>query len=765
MFQRTCHFIQRFPKICLIFSLVLLFAAAPGLMFFQSQNDVRIWFNKKDEKIKVLNSFERRFGNDESLVIAVHHPQGLFTPERMQAVTELSAGAWKLPQVIRVDSLVNFSLVQSLQDEIIIEPFLENKTDWSQPQLDQKKETALSHETLPGYLISEDGKTSLIFARLTPTLTGSPDYELIINKARELTQTYQGKDGLQVYLSGEAAMNNTFREVSNQDMKKILPTLGLLLILSLLFIFRSPTATLLPLFITVATLLTTLGGAFYFGLKFNSILGILPAILIAVSVADSVHILVSYFQFKAKGHPYKEAAGLSLKKNIIPVFLTSISTMMGFMSLTLTELIPIQRLGLLAGIGCFVAFFYSLFFLGSFLFLVDLKTPAFFQKMFGLEEAHNSYSEKLTAFVVQKKTAILIFFSLLSIGAVALSSTNTINSNPLSYFSKEVPLKKANDFILHHFGGNSGPELMIQSGQADGIKDPEFLKKVERFKGWLESFEFVDKTVDIVDIVKDMNRSLHAGSSEFYRIPGTQNEVAEMLFLYTLSLPQGMDLNNRMSLDYRDMRMSVLWQVQTSAVWGEMVQKIETKARELGLDIVVTGKTNLFQSMMGYVVTTFFKSIITASLLVCLLMIVLFKSFKIGLISLIPNFIPLFLGGAYMKLFGLNLNIGTTLVASICLGIAVDDTIHFLSNYYRLTREEGKTREQAIEMIFAYTGNALLITTVILVSCFGLFMLGDFTPNVNFGLLSALVLISALIVDFVFLPALLLTGKKTKASS
>lgn len=760
MFQRTNHFIQRFPKSCLIFSLLLLFASAPGLMYFQAQNDVRIWFNKNDEKIEVLNSFERRFGNDESLVIAIHHPDGLFTPERMQAVVEISEGAWRLPQVIRVDSLKNFSLIESLEDEIIIEPFLDNKTNWTQAELDAKKETALEHETLPGYLISDDAKTAMIFARLTPTLEGSPDYELIIDKARELKEKHQGKDGLKIYLSGEATMNNTFREISNKDMEKILPALSLLLILSLFFIFRSVTAMLLPLFITAATLLTTLGGAFYFGLKFNSILGILPAILIAVSVADSVHILVTYFQFKAKGMHFKKAAELSLKKNIIPVFLTSISTMMGFMSLTLTELIPIQRLGLLAGAGCLIAFIYSMFFLGSFLYLFDLKTPALFQKLFSHEETHNSYSEKLTAFIVKRKTAILIFFGLLSVVSVGLSTQNTINSNPLSYFSKDVPLKEANDFILNNFGGNAGPELMIQSGEVDGIKDPEFLRKVERFKNWLAEFEFVDKTIDIVDIVKDMNQSLHAANPEYYRIPDSQNKVAELLFLYTLSLPQGMDLNNRMSLDFQDMRMSVLWQVKTSAVWGEMVKKIESKAQEMGLDVVVTGKTNLFQSMMSYVVATFFKSIITASVLVCLLMMLLFKSFKIGLISLIPNFIPLFLGGAYMKLLGLNLNIGTTLVASVCLGIAVDDTIHFLSNYYRLTKEEGKSKAQAIENIFAYTGNALMITTVILVSCFGLFMLGDFTPNVNFGLLSALVLTSALIVDFVFLPALLLTGGK-----
>jgi predicted RND superfamily exporter protein len=159
--------------------------------------------------------------------------------------------------------------------------------------------------------------------------------------------------------------------------------------------------------------------------------------------------------------------------------------------------------------------------------------------------------------------------------------------------------------------------------------------------------------------------------------------------------------------------------------------------------------------MMDYVVMTFLKSITMAMILVAILMMVLFKSIKIGLISLVPNVLPLIFGGAVMAVGGIDLNIGSALVFSVCLGIAVDDTIHFLSNYYRY-KSEGMDELQIMATIFTYTGSALVVTTAILASGFGVYIFGDFVPNVNFGVLCAFVLTGALAIDMVFLPALLL---------
>ncbi|MDC1175178.1 MMPL family transporter, partial [Bacteriovoracaceae bacterium] len=309
------------------------------------------------------------------------------------------------------------------------------------------------------------------------------------------------------------------------------------------------------------------------------------------------------------------------------------------------------------------------------------------------------------------------------------------------------------------FGGSSGPEILISSGKVDGIKDPAFLKKVEKLKNWLNEQNYVNKTIDIIDIIKDTNRSLHEGRQEFYTLPDTQKEVAQELFMYTLGLPQGMDLNNRMSLDYEMMRMSVLWSIYDTRGWLSGVKLILEKAKGFGLDAEVTGKFYLFQRMMDYIVFTFFKSVTLALFLVAILMMIVFKSIRIGLLSLIPNILPLILGGTIMYLTKIDLNIGSALVASVCLGIAVDDTIHFLANYIRL-KEEGYNEVDTIASIFTYTGSALIVTTIILASGFGLYMFGNFIPNINFGLLCAVVLTMALIIDLVFLPALLLKLSK-----
>jgi len=231
-----------------------------------------------------------------------------------------------------------------------------------------------------------------------------------------------------------------------------------------------------------------------------------------------------------------------------------------------------------------------------------------------------------------------------------------------------------------------------------------------------------------------------------------------------MSLPQGMDLNNRVSLDNESIRMSILWNIKDTERWLFYLEDFKKKASSLGLNVGATGKSFLFHHMADYVVETFFYSITLALFFVSILMMIIFKSVKLGLLSLIPNMIPLLIGGAVMYFFKMNLNIGTALVASVCLGIAVDDTIHFLSNYYIL-RKKGIECKLAMAQVFTYTGNALFITTLILALSFGVFMFGDFIPNVYFGVLAAIVLSMAYIIDVIFLPALLFKLNSLKVKS
>ncbi len=754
---RFTNLIKKYSKASFFTSLIFIAALAPGLRLFSEKYDVRIWFRETDPLIKTLNSFERQFGNDESVVVVMHAPEGIFTPGPAQALREITEEMWKVPEVIRVESLSNYNYTYAIDDDIIVEPFfLEPGEEMDQSYLNDRKEKALSHKVMPNYLVSEDGKAAMIFARLIPTLDGSPNYEVIVGKTQELVDKYKERKDIELHIIGEAAVNDAFRSVANSDAAIFLPSLFALIIIYLLLTFRSFVAMLFPFGVTIISLVTTLGLAFMMGFSYNNILSILPAILIAISIADSVHILVTYFNFRGGGMGNEDAAYYALHKNLIPTFLTSVSTMIGFFSLTLTELVPVRQLGILAGIGCFFAWLTTIFFMCPMLFWIPFKVPKHFKSLTGKsEDGVNPYAAKLVDKIDANKGKMIIVMVVFAVVSLFLSTKININSNPYEYFNQRQAIRKANDFVKEVFGGNTGPEFIIDSGKDEGIKDPAFLRKVEAFKNKVDALPYVNKTVDIIDIVKDMNKNLYGGKESEYRLPETQNQVAEQLFLYSMSLPQGMDLNNRMTLKKDKMRMSVLWSIYDTKGWLKHIGEIEKMGRDMGLEIEATGKFYLFQRMMDYVVLTFVKSITMAMFLVALLMIVIFRSFKIGLISLIPNVLPLVLGGAIMVLGKVDLNIGSALVFSVCLGIAVDDTIHFLSNYYRL-KKEGMAEREIMGTIFTYTGSALVVTTVILSSGFGIYYFGDFIPNENFGMLCALVLTGALLIDMFFLPALLM---------
>ncbi len=762
--SKYLNFIHNHTKKIMATSLVLVIALSIGLIHFNSKNDVRIWFEEDDPKLNSLNFLEKTFGNDETLVIVVELPEDkngdLFTPQRMKVIQEVTQAAWQIPQVIRVESLSNYNYVTSKEDEIIVEPLIGDNLQ--NDFLTKRKTIATEDQTIKGYLVDKEARLALIFAHLVSSHVQTLKYREIISHARNIIKEHQGQE-LKFYLTGKAALNFAFEEVSMSDVQKIMPLLLLLVVGYLFWIFRSFKAMVLPFFIVFTTVTATLGLAFWMGMHFSAILAILPIILVAIAIADSVHIMVNFFQFRGRGESIDQAIEHTVHKNFVPTFLTSFSTSVGLFSLMATKLVPIGHLGLLAGVGCLLAWFLTIFLLIPLLKIIDYKIPPIF-----IEEkkvSHKGYykAHALYLFLSKWRYPICAVTLILAATSIFLAKDIRTNADPDSYFSKEAPISRANEVVKKHIGGSAGPDLIINAGGADKAKDPLFLKKVVIFNEWLRDLEPVNNTVSVLDIIKRMNQVLHNNDPSFYKIPETQNEVAQYLFLYTLSLPPGMDINDRISLDYSSLRISLLWTVYDTQAWAIYRDRIIAKAQELGLDLTIAGKANLFQDMIDYVVETFVRSIFMAMLFVALCLTLFFGSLKIGLISLIPNLLPLTFGAATMAIFNMDLNLGTSLVASVCLGIAVDDTIHFLSNYYK-HQEKGFSEEKNITTIFQYTGSALIITTLILSSAFGLYIFGDFLPNVNFGILCAVTLLSALVVDLFFLPAFLMIIKKEETS-
>jgi hypothetical protein len=747
--------VTKSPKFFVTITLFLMIVMTAGLSQFATKNDVRIWFDPNDPKLDSLNFLEKTFGNDETLVIAVsvdNPDDDLFSQANIKLVQELTEKAWLIPQVIRVESITNHNYVYAEGDDIMISPLIEDGHK-EQAFLNERKSIAINDKSIKGYLVDKDAKLALIFAHLIPSNVQDLQYKKIVLETRELLKEFSGK-GLNFHLTGKAALNFAFEEVSTKDVRTILPLLFLLLLVYLYYIFRSIKAMLLPLFVVLVTVTSTLGLGFWLGIKFSAIIAILPIILVAIAIADSVHILVNFFQFRGAGQSIDEALLHTIEKNFVPTFLTSFSTSVGLFCLMTTKLIPIKHLGLLAGIGCMIAWVFTITFLIPLLKVVSFKVPPIFEKK-AKENSDHSLEKRAFKIIHRYRYLIILICTTASLGSIYLARNVTTNADPDSYFGSGATITKANSVVKKYIGGSAGPDLIIKAGGADLVKTPAFLKRLEAFNNWLRSLEPVNNTVSILDIIKKMNQVMNGDNKAFHRIPESRNTVAEYLLFYTMGLPPGMDINNRVSSDFSSTRISLLWTVYDTTTWEIYRERIKSKAKELNLDLTIAGKANLFQDMIDYVVETFLTSIAMALAFVAILLMIVFRSIKIGLISLIPNLLPLTFGAATMAIFGMDLNLGTSLVASVCLGIAVDDTIHFLSNYLK-NRDAGMTAKDNIELIFRYTGSALIITTLILSSAFGLYIFGEFLPNMNFGILCSVTLMSALIIDLTFLPALLL---------
>ncbi len=748
------NFIERRSLLAIFFGLLILILSLPGFLFLTVDFSYKGFFYDDDPMIKDFNSFEKQFGNDDSIVMAIHSPSGVFDKESLQLVQKLTEKAWLLPEVIRVDSLSNYNWVHAEGDDILIEPLIADGEDFNESYIKDRKKIALNHEVLPNYLISKDAKTTLIFARLKPGLKEAAKFKKTVVAAKKLIKEYSLGDH-QLHLSGGPTITYGFEEATQIDLSKMIPILLLSIIVLLYINLKTVWGVVLPFVVIILTTAATFAVGAFFGVQITSATAAVPQILIGISIADSVHLLAVFYRAVQDGVEQKEAARYSLLKNFVPTGLTTISTAIGFFSFSNVNIKSISGMGTLAGIGVLLAWAFSYLVLGGLMYRLPAKLPKW------TDEKRGNFIQSIQIYVDFLKTIkkpLTIGCLLLSGYSIFLSLKNHVNSDPYLYFKKGYWLRESQDFITKNVGASRGIEVVIRTGKAEGIKEPEFLKKVEVFQNWVEGLPHVTRALSIIDILKSTNRVLHGGKQSEYRLVEDRKMIAEELLLYTQSIPQGMSLNDRMTINKDSLRMSVLSTLSASSEFEAAVKKIEAKARDLGLDVMTTGKSKLYQFLNGYVVESFVQSISVALVCISLLLIIYFKSLSVGVLALITNTIPLMIGGAVLYLSGRAMDVGTVIVASVCLGIAVDDTIHVLSNYKR-QRLEGKSRNQSVVNVLAYTTPALIITTIILVVSFGTLAFGIFVPNVYFGIMCAVILSIALIVDLTFLPAVLISLK------
>ncbi len=516
-----------------------------------------------------------------------------------------------------------------------------------------------------------------------------------------------------------------------------------------------------PILVVIFSIVVTMGVTGFIGYELNNITSLVPQILMAIGIADSIHILSIFFRELRHGKSKKESMITSIKLNLLPCFLTSVTTSLGFLSLLASISPPIRVLGVIIAIGSLLAFIITVTFLPALLSVLP-----FSKKVGHKKEESMAWTRSLGHFVIQKRTPILVTVSLITVVFTFFITMINVDNNPVNYFKKGTYFRDAMDFVDEKIKGANIIEVSINSMKEDGIKDPKFLKKVEKFQKYLEKEPtyHVSHTNSLGDIIKTVNQRLNKDEKVYYKIPDVRKELAEDLFLYTQSVPFGRDINNQVNVNQSTIRLTVRRPSTSSEeglrVMAGMDDYIAKNMSEY--ETHVTGQMAIFNYIAPKMSSGVIIGLGIAIVVITIILMITFKSIKMGLLSLVPNVIPLLLMFGLVGITGTDFNIGLSMVAIIALGIVVDDTIHFMTKYLR-ARKMGKSIVESVYQVFHDVGSAILYTSVVLSLGFGIFVFSSFGMNKDLGVFTAFTMMVALVLDLLFLPALLLLRAKKSA--
>jgi len=442
-----------------------------------------------------------------------------------------------------------------------------------------------------------------------------------------------------------------------------------------------------------------------------------------------------------------------VRLNFMPVTITSITTIVGFLALNFSDSPPFWHLGNITAVGILSAWLLSITLLPAVISLLPVKIR-FTEKV----EWAQKIMSLLADFVISSYRKILVCVGLLVLTFSGFIPTIDFNDQWVEYFDERVEFRRESDQALKSFGLYP-VEFSVPALNSGGISEPEYLKHLEKFTDFLAAEAGVLHVYSITDVMKRLNKNMHGDDEAFYRTPDTRELSAQYLLLYELSLPYGLDLNDRINIDKSATRVTAMLQ---KASTSETKQFLENSRRWMAdnLPEYMQSQPTSAQVMFTYIternIHNMIFGTIVAILAIAMIMMFALRSFRLGLLSMIPNGLPLLMTfGAWALLFG-EVGFSVATVASISLGIIVDDTVHFLSKYVRAKNEKGLSVEESIRYAFSNVGMAIVVNTIILICGFLVLTASAFKMNVDLGLMTIFSILFAIFLDFLLLPALLL---------
>ncbi|WP_420604410.1 efflux RND transporter permease subunit [Methylobacterium sp.] len=741
-------------RLVILSTLLVVAVASGGIALLEFSASYRIFFDDDNPQLLALEALENTYGKNENIVFLIVPDDGDATSQdALSAAVWLTEAAWHTPYSRRVDSLANFQYTTADGDDLYVRNLVDAQELGEAETRSRIRDVALSDPRIAGGIVALNGDVSVVNVTVELPQEGLLEAvaevaEFARSVAAEAEERFPDMD---LRIVGTVMINQTFVEASISSQMIFLPASLLLMALILGVVTRGWAGVAATGIVIVFSILASVGLGGWVGLPFSPPISPAPTIVLMIVVANCVHLLVALQQRLRAGDSRHDAIVESIRLNLSPVFLASLTTALGFLSMNFSEVPPYRHLGNFVAFGIVTSFVLSVTFLPALLSLLPVRAAQ-------ERRLPGPTMSRLADTVLRHRKALFWAWLVIVPTMIVAIPRNELNDVLVHFFDESVEFRQDTDFMDERLSGNTLLEYSLEASSQGGVTDPAFLAEVSEFADWYREQPPVRHVAVITDTFRQINRSMHGDDPDAYRIPESRELAAQYLLLYELSLPQGLNLNNQIDRSRSATRVTVSAQTLYSQDLLDLNARAEAWLEENAPHVASvnsTGPAALFAYIGQRNIRAMLVETVVVLLAISAILLFALRSLRLGLISIVPNLIPAVLGfGAWGLAVG-QVGLSLSVVVAMTIGIVVDDTVHFLSKYRRARREHGHAPEQAVRYAFDTAGRALLTTTVVLVAGFLIFAFSPFVPTAQVGVLTATIIGFALVADLTLLPALL----------
>ncbi|AOE49303.1 efflux RND transporter permease subunit [Kangiella sediminilitoris] len=744
----------KYSWLILIAALLISFAFGAGVKNFTFSNDYRDFFSEENPQLAEWEELQKVYSKTDNVLFALTFEQGdVFAPEKLKVIQELTEASWKVPHATRVDSITNFQDIKAQGDDLLVDDLVESGMTLDKQQLAYIQKVATEHPLLVNRLINPQGTTAAV--NVTTLLSEKPRAQVqeIGDYVYQLADEFRAKyPNLQIHISGAVPYNYALTDASKEDLKSVMPLMYLAALVLLGLLLRTIGGVFATWIMILISLIASMGAAGWAGITLMAPSLSAPTIIMTMVVANCVHLLVTFYQKFKPGVDKKDAILETYKINISPVIVTNITTAIGFLTMNFSDVPPYRDLGNMVAGGLIFVVLFSLFVLPAIMNIFPLKPKK------AKSQGGGVYA-KLADFIVTKYKVVMLSFVFLATFMALGVSKLEFNDKFVEWLDDRYEFRQDSDFINDNLTGLYRLDWSLESGENNGISSPEYLQVLDGFTDWARSQEGVVHVHSMIDIFKEMNMKMHGGDPAYYRVPESKQLASQLLLVYELSLPKGLDLTNTVNIS----KSATKFVIRTSNMDSQELLALESRAEDWlvqnapeSMVSEAASTSILFANISKRNIQALLGGTLIALALISILLIAPLRSFKFGVMSLIPNLLPALLGFGIWGLLVGQVGLAISIVVGMTLGIVVDDTVHFLSKYLHYRRERNMTTPEAVKETIITVGPALFGTTVILAMGFAMLATSGFEINSQMGALTAITIVIAFIGDFFLLPCLMM---------